>query len=239
MSLLSKMMPERGKMQNHSTFVKTTGMSVTIKKFTFNGFQENTYVVHDESVAVIIDPGCYERREEEELYQYIQTAQLKVSAIILTHAHIDHVLGSYAVCERYKLPLTLHKTEVGTLQAVQSYAAVYGFPKYTEPKDDYILLEGNEKLEFGNIKMTVFFTPGHSVGHVVYYLPEQKSVINGDVLFQGSFGRVDLPGGDLETLKNSIYNVMFKLPNDTVIYCGHGPETTVGREKQFNFIHQF
>ena len=94
-------------------------------------------------------------------------------------------------------------------------------------------------MKFGEIEFEVFFTPGHAPGHVVYYNAETKSVINGDVLFAGSFGRVDLPGGDLETLKKSIFDIMFKLPEDTVVYCGHGIETTIGQEKRSNYILQY
>lgn len=226
-------------MQKHSTFVKILVMSVQVKKFTFNAFQENTFLVYNEKSGVIIDPGCYERSEQQALFESIESLGIEIKAILLTHAHIDHVLGLRAVTEKYHLPVTLHQIEVDTLKAVQSYAAIYGFPGYSEPEENYILLQGDETLNFDGIKMEVFFTPGHSVGHVVYYLPSINTVINGDVLFQGSFGRVDLPGGDMEVLKNSIFNVMFQLPDETIICCGHGPETTVGREKQTNFIHQF
>jgi glyoxylase-like metal-dependent hydrolase (beta-lactamase superfamily II) len=100
-------------------------------------------------------------------------------------------------------------------------------------------LNGGEQLNFDGITFDVLFTPGHSVGHVVYYNAEQGFVINGDVLFAGSFGRVDLPGGDMDTLKDSIFNTMFNLPDATVVYCGHGAETTIGQEKKTNYIHQF
>ncbi len=214
-------------------------MSVQIKKFTFNAFQENTFLVHSDTVGVIIDPGCYERTEQQNLFDTIESLGIEIKAVLLTHAHIDHVLGARAVTEKYNLPLTLHEIEVDTLNAVPSYAAIYGFPAYSEPAENYVLLQGGETLEYDDIRMDVFFTPGHSVGHVVYYMPSIHTVINGDVLFQGSFGRVDLPGGDIEVLKKSIFNVMFNLPEETIICCGHGPETTVGREKQTNFIHQF
>ena len=99
-------------------------------------------------------------------------------------------------------------------------------------------MEGGEILRFGDMEMEVKFTPGHAPGHVVYYIKELESVINGDVLFAGSFGRVDLPGGDIEILKESIFNIMFNLPEETTVYCGHGTETTIGKEKRSNFILQ-
>ena len=115
----------------------------------------------------------------------------------------------------------------------------YGFEKYkTSPDPDEYLIDQSE-ISFGLMKFKIHHTPGHAPGHVVLYNQENKFVINGDVLFNGSFGRVDLPGGDLETLKNSIFDVMFQLPEDTIVYCGHGPETTIGKEKKDNYIHQF
>ncbi len=214
-------------------------MGISIQKFTFNGFQENTYVLHDGSNCVIIDPGCNNPHEQDELVSFIESNDLKPKALLLTHAHIDHVLGCSFVLNKYDIDFYIHKEDLVTLNAVPTYAHVYGFPEYTAPKTPNILLEGGETLTFGDIKLKVLFTPGHCVGHVVYYNEENEFVINGDVLFAGSFGRVDLPGGDIETLKNSIFNVMFKLPDTTTVYCGHGTETTIGTEKRTNYILQF
>lgn len=214
-------------------------MPIQVEKFVFNGFQENTFVIHDGRHCVIIDPGCYERREFEELKEYITEKKLMPLALLLTHAHIDHVLGCSAVLNEYDIPFYIHQDDMVTLKSVESYAHVYGFPGYSEPRDPDHILHGGEQLKFGDIELDVFYTPGHAPGHVVYYNSENKFVINGDVLFAGSFGRVDLPGGDLETLKRSIFNIMFQLPEDTSVFCGHGPETTIGREKVSNYILQF
>lgn len=214
-------------------------MPIQVQKFVFNAFQENTFVVHDGKQCVIIDPGCYDRSEFNELKNFIENSNLVPRALLLTHAHIDHVLGCSKILDEYDIPFYIHEKDIATLNAVSSYAHVYGFPGYIEPTSPSHILRGGEDLEFGDIKFTVYFTPGHAPGHVVYHNSDQQFVINGDVLFAGSFGRVDLPGGDLETLKNSIYNVMFNLSEETVVYCGHGPETTIGREKVSNFIHQF
>ena len=218
---------------------KIRRMGLTIKQFTFNAFQENTVVVHDGNVCVIIDPGCYERHEQETLVSFIEENNLYVQAVLLTHAHIDHVLGCAFLLDKYNVDFYLHKEDLGSLQSVINYAHVYGFPGYTPPPTPNKLLEGGETLNFGEIEFQVFFTPGHAPGHVVYYSKETNSVINGDVLFAGSFGRVDLPGGDLETLKKSIFETMFNLPEETVVYCGHGPKTTIGQEKRSNYILQF
>jgi len=214
-------------------------MAQQIVSFTFNQFQENSFIVHDGENCVIIDPGCYERHEQETLVQFIEDNQLSPQAILLTHAHIDHVLGCAFLLEKYSMDFYLHKEDMFNLTSVESYAHVYGFPGYMPPPEPNVLLEGGEQLKFGGIEFDVKFTPGHAPGHVVFYNEETKSVINGDVLFAGSFGRVDLPGGDIEILKKSIHEVMFKLPEDTKVYCGHGAETTIGQEKRSNYILQF
>ena len=214
-------------------------MSISIKKFTFNAFQENTYILHDGKECIILDPGCYEQHEKEQLRDFISENNLTPVALLLTHAHIDHVLGCQFVLDTYNIDFYIHQKDIATLDAVQSYADIYGFPGYNPPRAANKILEGGESLQFGAISLEVLFTPGHCVGHVVYYNEASKFVINGDVLFAGSFGRVDLPGGDIEVLKNSIFNTMFKLPEDTVVYCGHGGETTIGTEKRSNYILQF
>lgn len=215
-------------------------MKLHVQQFTFNPFQENTYVVYSDSKdAVIIDPGCYERHEENELSEFIASNGLNVLALLNTHAHIDHVLGNAFVVEQYAVDFYLHPFDLATLNAVPNYAHLYGFPNYKPSPQPTKQLSHGEILKFGDIEFEVLFTPGHAPGHVVYYNAENNTVINGDVLFQGSFGRVDLPGGDLETLKRSIFTVMFELPEQTVVYCGHGPSTTIQREKAFNYILNF
>ena len=214
-------------------------MGVSIEKMTFNPFQENTYIIHDDTSCVIIDPGCYEREEQNALVDFIESKKLTPVALLLTHAHIDHVLGCAFVLSKYNIDFFMHKDDSETLNSVVNYAHVYGFPGYTPPKNPNKILYGGEKLIFGEIELDVHFTPGHSTGHVVFYNEINKSVINGDVLFSGSFGRVDLPGGDLEVLKNSIFETMFSFPEETIVYCGHGPETTIGVEKRSNAILQF
>lgn len=212
-------------------------MGIAVEKFTFNGFQENTYVIHDGKICVIIDPGCYERHEQEELSNFISKENLSPVAVLLTHSHIDHVLGLAYILNTYSLDFYMHEIDVETLNSVASYAHVYGFPGYLAPPSAAThLLKGGETLSFGEIKLDVLFTPGHAPGHVVFLDTSNNYVVNGDVLFKGSFGRVDLPGGSIEILKKTIHEVMFKLPEETLIYCGHGPETTIGEEKRTNYI---
>ena len=215
-------------------------MEISVHTFTFNPFQENTYVLTDPTGnCVIIDPGCYERSEQKELSDFIESNGLTVRALLSTHSHVDHVLGNAYVIRTYNVDHYAHELDVETLRSVDSYAHVYGFQGYESSPVPTQLLKGGEDLEFGNIRLKVFFTPGHAPGHVVYYNEENHFVINGDVLFSGSFGRVDLPGGSLEVLKKSIHETMFQLPEETVVHCGHGPATTIGREKRFNYILNF
>jgi len=213
---------------------------VHVEQFTFNGFQENTYVLFDDNgKGVIVDPGCYDRQEEKDLLAFIEQRQIEIVAVLNTHAHIDHILGNQFVTSHFGVDLYLHENDLNTLRSVENYAHVYGFNAYKVSPEPTQFLEDGQLLSFGEIELKVLFTPGHAPGHVVFYCEKGKFVINGDVLFQGSFGRVDLPGGDLETLKKSIFNIMFKLPEETVVYCGHGPSTTIGQEKRSNYIHQF
>jgi len=215
-------------------------MKIFVEAFTFNPFQENTYVVYSEtSDAVIIDPGCYEPHEQQLLTSFIEERKLTIHAILNTHGHIDHVLGNTFTTKKYSAPLYIHEQDIVTLSSVVNYAHVYGFEKYIPSPDADVILKGGEQLSFGDVSFQVLFTPGHAPGHVVFYNAENNFVINGDVLFQGSFGRVDLPGGDLETLKRTIFETMFELPIETVVYCGHGPATTIGQEKVSNYILQY
>lgn len=212
-------------------------MKLKIQKFTFNPFQENTYIIYAENGnAVIIDPGCYERHEEETLKSFIDANNLTVQGLLNTHAHIDHVLGNQFVSSTYNVELWMHEADLVTLNSVPNYSHVYGFNSYKESPQPTRLLKHGESLDLGGIQFDVFFTPGHAPGHVVFYNQENQFVINGDVLFAGSYGRYDLPGASFEALKKSIKEVLFSLPDETIVYCGHGPETTIGTEKKSNPI---
>jgi len=207
---------------------------INIKSFTFNPFSENTYVLHDESgEAVIIDPGCYDKEEFQELYNYIENNGLKPVKIINTHAHIDHVLGVAGLKRKYNIPFSLHKTDEPLLKAVKTYSSNYGFSQFDEPEIDSYLVEG-DIVTFGNSSLKVIFVPGHAPGHVAFVNDEQHFVIAGDVLFRQSIGRTDLPGGDMKTLLNSIRTQLFTLADDYVVYAGHMQPTTIGFEKKNN-----
>ena len=208
---------------------------ISIKKFTFNPFQENTYILYDDSrECVIVDPGCYEVHEEEELHTFVKENDLKVTKLISTHSHIDHVLGNKFVMEKYDVNLHIHSKDLETLQSVVTYAASYGFMDYKPCDTPTHFIKEGENIKFGDSELEVLYVPGHAPGHVVFVAREEKFVVNGDCLFYGSIGRTDLPGGDNMALLDSIRNKLFTLPDDFMVYCGHGPETQIGFEKLNN-----
>ncbi|MBN9294738.1 MAG: MBL fold metallo-hydrolase [Flavobacteriia bacterium] len=212
-------------------------MSIHIRTYTFNPFQENTYLIHDDqNNAVIVDPGCYTAQEREVLDEFIQNNDLKIHAILNTHCHIDHVLGNAHLARTYSVDIIAHEGELSTLSMVGPSAQLYGFTGYEPSPLPTIFVEEGDELTFGEIRFKVIFAPGHSIAHIAFYNEENAVLMGGDILFKGSFGRYDLPGGSLETLKNSIRTKIFTLPENTVVYPGHGPETTIGSEKSSNPI---
>ena len=207
---------------------------ITLQCFTFNPFQENTYIVYDESrECLIFDPGCYTVNEQKKLVSTIEKIQLKPVRLINTHCHIDHVLGNRFVADTYKLKLEIHKIEYPMLLATKEYAHLYDL-KYEESPLPQNYLNEDDKIEFGHSTLEILLVPGHSPGHIALVNREQKFVIGGDVLFQGSIGRTDLPGGDYGTLMTSIKSKLIPLGDDFQIYPGHGPSTNIGFEKMNN-----
>ncbi|MBO73323.1 MAG: MBL fold hydrolase [Flavobacteriales bacterium] len=211
---------------------------ISIEKFTFNPFQENTYILFDETKeCLIIDPGCYQRDEKNNLLNFIKDNKLNPVQLLNTHCHIDHVLGNYLISNNYDLKLAAHKLEAPVLKGSAYWGSQYGINGDLSPEIELFLEEGDQ-IEFGNSQLEVIFVPGHSPGHIAFINHEQKFIINGDVLFQGSFGRYDLPGGNLKTLSESIQSKLFNLPDDYKVYAGHMSETTIGEEKYSNPILQ-
>ncbi|WP_426490265.1 MBL fold metallo-hydrolase [Hymenobacter sp. 102] len=207
---------------------------MTVSGFTFNAFSENTYLLHDATgQCVVVDPGCYEKAEQQALRQFITDQGLQVVLLLNTHCHIDHVFGNQFVLDTYQVPFLIHEADLSTLRSVPAYAPSYGFPHYT-PAEPTGFLTAGEPVRFGETELEVRFAPGHAPGHVVFYHAPSGVVIGGDVLFRGSIGRTDLPGGDYATLIRSIRTALFTLPDETVVYPGHGPATTVGEERRSN-----
>lgn len=207
---------------------------LTLQRFTFNDFSENTYLLMNEAgQCVLIDPGCYSKQEQTELNDFIVGSNLTVTQVLNTHCHVDHVLGNYYVKDRYKVPLFIPKGEESVLRAVKVYAPGYGFHHYHEAAVDGFLSEETVLL-LGEEPVKILSVPGHSPDHVAFYFENDRILIGGDVLFRESIGRTDLPGGNYETLIKSIHTKFFTLPEDVIVYPGHGPETTIGHEKKFN-----
>lgn len=210
-----------------------------VETFTFNAFQENTSVVYQGSDAVIVDPGCYDRSEQVALNHFIASHGLTVHAILNTHCHLDHIFGNAFCVDTYQVDLITHKEELFTLGLAERSAQMYGFPGFEPSPEPTRFVEDKEVIQFGELHFEVIFAPGHSIGHIAFYNAENDVLIGGDILFKGSFGRTDLPGGSMEILKKSIHERMFTLPESTVVYPGHGPTTTIGEEKRTNYIWQF
>jgi hydroxyacylglutathione hydrolase len=207
---------------------------MTVFGFTFNAFSENTYLLHDATgQCAVVDPGCYDRAEQAALQAFIEANKLRVVLLLNTHCHIDHVLGNQFILDTYKVPFLIHEADLPTLRAAPVYAPGYGFPHYA-PAEPTGFLRPAEPIRFGDTELEVRFTPGHAPGHVVFYHAPTQTVIGGDVLFQGSIGRTDLPGGNYATLIQSINTQLLSLPDDVTVHPGHGPATTIGVERRSN-----
>lgn len=205
-----------------------------IKSFAFNPFSENTYIVFNENKnAFIIDPGDFSEVENNILNQFIVDNELKVQNILLTHAHIDHVLGLQKAFDKYKVPILMHELEKEILDRNPMDANRFGF--FFKPFEGEIsYLNENEIISLDDDDFKILHVPGHSPGHIAFYSEAQKFIISGDVLFEGSIGRTDLYKGDAQELLKSIREKLFVLEDETKVYNGHGNPTTVGFEKSYN-----
>lgn len=202
--------------------------------FTFNPFEENTYIISNEHKQCwIVDPGMFDDNEVATVKNYINSNGLQPQGIINTHAHIDHILGVQELVNTYNIPFGIHHDELPILQRAEATAAMFGFRLKDAPQQSHFISE-KETLKLGDDTLQVFLTPGHSPGSISFYYEPGKWVIAGDVLFNGSIGRTDLPGGDFNTLISSIKTHLFTLPNDTQVLSGHGPATTIGDEQRDN-----
>lgn len=205
-----------------------------IEIFTFNPFEENTYVLYDETLqCIIIDPGCYDADERAELANFIESSNLKPVALLNTHCHIDHVLGNSFIANKFKLQLQIPDGELSTLHATAVYGPTFGIQMEASPEPGKFLMD-NEKITFGNTELRCILAPGHSPASICFYIEKEKILIGGDVLFYKSIGRTDLPGGNHQQLLNSIITRLFVLPDDVKVFPGHGLETSIGFEKKHN-----
>jgi len=207
---------------------------LSLETFVFSPVQENTYVLKNEAKqAIIFDPGCYHSYEKQRLAKYIADEGLTVVQLINTHCHLDHVFGNKWVADQYDLELFIHPNEERVLAFAPQSGQAWGLPfeNYTG-KLHY--LNEHDVVKLGNDELSVILAPGHSPGSLCFYCEAQQFIIGGDVLFRESIGRTDLPGGDHQTLLNSIRTKLFVLPDDVVVYPGHGSSTTIGYEKLHN-----
>ena len=213
---------------------------LTVKAFTFNPVEENTYILYNEHKhCCIIDPGCYFPEERDGLKTFIENAGLAPVLLLNTHCHLDHIFGNKFVYDTWTLPLHLHEKEKPVLDFGPASGQMYQLP-FDQYDGPLVYFKPEEKLKIDDDELEIRFVPGHSPGHVCFYHEAAGFVISGDVLFNSSIGRTDLPGGDYATLVNSIQTQLFTLPDETKVYSGHGPMTTVGFEKMNNpFVKLF
>lgn len=208
---------------------------IRIQPFTFNLFSENTYVLWDEETleSAIIDPGCSDSDEENYLENFISNKNLNVKYLINTHCHIDHILGNEYIKKKYDPQYLIPEFDLPLLENAAEQARMFGLNyKYSAKPDEY--LSEDKNINLGSAELKFLFTPGHTPGEYCIYIPSIKSCITGDVLFNDSIGRTDLWGGDYDTLIASINSKLLTLPEDTIIYPGHGDSSTIGKEKKFN-----
>lgn len=207
---------------------------LTVKTFVFSPIQENTYVLSDEKDACcIIDPGCYFDNERASLQEYIREAALRPELLLNTHCHLDHIFGNQFVYDTWHLPLHLHEKEQALLEVMPEYGIAWDLP-FENYRGPLHFLAAGDRVTLGDHVLKVLFMPGHSPGSIGFYCEQQGFIISGDVLFRGNIGRTDLPGGDHPTLIRSIREQLWPLPDETIVYSGHGEATTIGWEKRHN-----
>lgn len=208
-----------------------------VKSFIFNTLQENTYIIYNESKeCVIVDAGNFSNSENKTIVDYIKDNGLVPKMLLSTHPHIDHVMGNAFLSKEFGIPLAAYPVEKEYYDQVWIYAEVFGI-RFTEDMCIYpsVDLADGEVVRLGGDEIKVLYTPGHSKGHVSFYAENDGFVLTGDTLFRRGIGRTDFPGGSYAQIENSLKNVLYRLPDDTVVYPGHGPATRIGEEKRNSY----
>jgi hydroxyacylglutathione hydrolase len=207
---------------------------LTVQVFTFNPVQENTYVLYNEKgQCCIIDPGCYFASEEKMLTDFVSTSGLTPVLLLNTHCHLDHIFGNRFIYKTYGLTLHIHRLEKPVLDMGPASGQMWQLP-FENYDAELSFIKEDEEIRIGEDVLHVLFTPGHSPGSVSFYNKEEKFIISGDVLFNGSIGRTDLPGASFDILEESIRTKLYTLPEDVIVYPGHGESTTIGDERKTN-----
>lgn len=209
-----------------------------VRKFTFNPVQENTYVIYDDTLeAAIIDCGCMSPQEEQELYNFVTEKRLNPKLLLNTHLHFDHVWGNaWAIRTWPEMKVYCHKYDLSMPPKPSHQLRLFGIDSPLEnlPDELYRHVGQGDSIPFGQTLLEVLHIPGHSPGHIAFYAPADKVVFSGDALFYRDIGRTDLWGGSYSELLDSVRTQLFTLPSDTIVYPGHGDETTIGEELKHN-----
>ena len=207
-----------------------------IKQFLFNHFEVNCYLLIDEATrqCAIVDPAAETSYEDAQLTQYIDAEGLTPIYIMLTHAHVDHIAGLRHVCQKYRLPVTMHCEGRRLLRQAAAYGSIMGFEVEAMGDLDVSEINDNDILHIGNTEIECRYVPGHCPGSICYVLHSEKTVLTGDALFQYSIGRTDLPGGDYQTLVDYLQRRVMTLPDDYRILPGHGPASQIAQERRHN-----
>ena len=206
-----------------------------IKRFEFNMFQENCYILWDETnEAVVIDPGCFYEEEKQELKSFIVKNELQVKHLLNTHLHLDHIFGNALMLKEFGLKAEANQADEFWIDEAPKQSRMFGFQLQEPlvPLGKY--LHDGDTITFGHIQLEAIHGPGHSPRRLVFYCSQEHCIFSGDVLFQGSIGRADLAGGNFDHLIENICSRLFVLPNETIVYPGHGAPTTIGIEKTEN-----
>ena len=209
---------------------------LSVKTFVFNPIRVNTHIVYNENKdCVIIDAGNLDPFEDQQILNYIDKNGLKPLMLLNTHSHIDHVMGNKAIADKYHIELAVSPIEKPFYEKVWAYAAAFGI-YFTQDRclTPTIDLADGEIIKIGDDELKVLYTPGHAPGHVCFYDKKDSIVFTGDTLFYRGIGRCDLPGGNYSQIEKSIREVLYKLPDDTMAFCGHGSMTWIGDEKRNN-----
>jgi len=207
---------------------------IKIEKYTFNNFQVNSFILYDDSgECVIIDAACYDEHEKQQVMEFIKGNSLRLVRNLNTHCHVDHILGNGFITDTYGIRPEYHEASAPLFTVAPEIAASFGFVLDQIPQPARYL-QDDETIRFGSSELKVLYTPGHADGSVCFYNEPDGFVITGDVLFRDTIGRTDLPTGNFDLLMKSIREKLFTLPDDTKVYAGHGPETTIGYEKMNN-----